>query len=231
MVIGPLVQVGGPSDPEVTVDPDEIQNLEIEISGLEDTYTAIKARHDALASKVDRHLAAEVAELNALNARYLDLCDELGQEATERIFDSKNNPKEPPFDLEKADAQSKKLFRALAALVHPDKCDSRFEGVFETACKMRKDLDVAGLASLLDSVKSMRKTGSRLLMKLNSLLNRKQELLDSIDFLRNSPAEQFVQIEDKGRFDIVLQIIREDRMQSALKLRMLINALQAKKNK
>ena len=96
---------------------------------------------------------------------------------------------------------------------------------------MRKDRDVAGLASLLDSVKSMRKTGSRLLMKLNNLLNRKQELLDSIDFLRNSSIEQFVQLEDKGRFDVVLQIIREDRMQSALKLRMLINALQAKKNK
>ena len=68
-------------------------------------------------------------------------------------------------------------------------------------------------------------------MKLNSLLNRKQELLDSIESLRESPIEQFVQIEDKGRFDVVLQIIREDRMQSALKLRMLINALQAKKNK
>ena len=93
MVIGPLVQLGGSDVPEITVNLDEIQNLEIEVSGLESTYTAIKARHDALASKVDRHLAAEVAELNALNARYLDLCDELGQEATERIFDSKNNPK------------------------------------------------------------------------------------------------------------------------------------------
>ena len=230
MVIGPLVQLGGSDVPEITVNLDEIKNLEIEVSGLEGTYTAIKARHDALASKVDRHLAAEVAELNALNARYLDLCDELGQEATERIFDS-NKPKEPPLDLEKADALSKKLFRALAALVHPDKCDSRFEGVFETACKMRKDRDVAGLTSLLDSVKSMRKTGSPLLMKLNNLLNRKQELLDSIESLRKSSIEQFVQIEDKGRFDVVLQIIREDRMQSALKLRMLINALQAKKNK
>ena len=50
VVTGPPVQVSGPIDPEVTVDPDEIQNLEIEVSGLESSYTAIKARHDALAS-------------------------------------------------------------------------------------------------------------------------------------------------------------------------------------